>query len=430
TQPTTAPKPVLDLKHIRLNPGLYEQNAVDRNFNSVAQNGWKLLDLHNELVQSQRLAVEKRRRNNELIRTIKEKGGRDGLLVEEAKELKAQLAQFESREKSLQSEMLRLGLELPNLSSLHTPVGEEPRLRGYINGEGPMEVNGGDHAKSSLLDFSRSAVTSGWGFYFLEGEAALLEQALVQYALAVAMKYGWKPVTPPSLVYAHIAHACGFRPRDEDAGQIYAVEHGDKAKPQLVLAGTAEIPFAGSRANSALGARELPLKLVGPSRCYRAEAGARGAGTRGLYRVHEFTKVELFAWTMPPPTVGWSEGEADPATKVFDEIVTMQTEIVQSLGLHARILEQPTTDLGASAARKVDIEVYFPSRKDYGEVTSTSICTDYQSRRLNTRLEGQKSAFVHTVNGTAMAVPRIIAALLEYGFAQGKVPECLKRYLP
>jgi seryl-tRNA synthetase len=259
-----------------------------------------------------------------------------------------------------------------------------------------------------------------------------LEQALVQYALSVARRYGWGMVSPPSMVYSHIAAACGFQPRDQNGEQqIYNVQqNSDDAgrKPELSLAGTAEIPLAGMKANTTLEEAELPLKRVGVSRCFRAEAGARGADTKGLYRVHEFTKVEMFAWTS-------NYGEA--STAVFDEIVSIQIEILQSLGLHCRILEMPSTDLGASATRKRDIEAFFPSRRlkddGWGEVTSVSTCSDYQTRRLATKVDlrtlGGKLAFPYTVNGTALAVPRVLAAILENGWDEQKmevrIPEVL-----
>jgi seryl-tRNA synthetase len=181
---------------------------------------------------------------------------------------------------------------------------------------------------------------------------------------------------------------------------------------------------------------ELPVKRVASSRCYRAEAGARGADTKGLYRVHEFTKVELFAWTHP---------DADMTEAIFEEMLDMQTEILESLGLRCRVLEMPSHDLGASASRKVDMEAWFPSRvtgsdargleAGWGEVTSASVCTDYQSRRLATRTRGadRKLVFPWTVNGTALAVPRVLAALLEAGWEEETesvvLPEVLRPFM-
>ncbi|USW48882.1 Class II Aminoacyl-tRNA synthetase/Biotinyl protein ligase (BPL) and lipoyl protein ligase (LPL) [Septoria linicola] len=381
TRPSFAPKPILDIKHIRNNPGLYEQNCLDRNYPAVAKNGWKTLELHERLRKVREESNEWRRRNNvvggELGRlagkgdgsTVVGEGERRKALLEEAKMLKEKLTGYEAEEKAMQEEMEKLALELPNLSSLETPVGEEPALKGVIgekdkvamgNQEGESHVDIGKEL--DLLDFEASATTSGWGWYFLKNEAALLEQALIQYALSVAMKRGWKVMTPPSLVYSHIASACGFMPRDQNGEtQIYNIEQqhqhqhqhqpGQEDRPHLVLTGTAEIPFAGSQANKTLRASDLPLKVIGPSRCYRAEAGARGVDTKGLYRVHEFTKVEMFAWTLPPPDHSSSDRFGDieassPSEEIFAEVLSIQTEILTSLGLHAKILEMPKPEVG------------------------------------------------------------------------------------
>jgi seryl-tRNA synthetase len=405
-------------------------------------------------LQEQGKAVEFRQRGNALSKLL---GAKDGdaqakeEVRKEAEGLKESLAAIAELEKDAQGEMERLAMELPNLSSLQTPVGLEALRVGYINGENRPVIAEGvgkshvDVGKElDLLDFQASATTSGWGWYFLKNEGALLEQALIQYALSVAMSRGWKFMTPPSLVYSHIASACGFMPRDQNGEtQIYNIaqpESDGDDKPSLVLAGTAGIPFAGSQANKTLSEADLPLKVICPSRCYRAEAGARGVDTKGLYRVHEFTKVEMFAWTKPPPTAENSDrfGTAEEDDEIyspsqseaaFEEMLSIQTKILTSLGLHARILEMPSTDLGASATEKIDIEAFFPSRTSiedgYGEVTNASICTDYQSRRLGTRFKGtgeQSLRWPHTVNGTAMAVPRILAAVWKTGGTKTRRP--------
>jgi len=458
-RPAFAPKPTLNIKHIRENPGLYAQNCIDRCYAPQAQNGWKISELHDRFMQEQMEALSLRQRNNAVGEEWKKHAstgkGERSTLLEEAKSLKAEITEVRKKERAISDEMEKLALELPNLSSFQTPVGKTPKVLGYINGvHKPTAEGGRSHVdigrRLDLLNFEASAVTSGWGWYFLKNEAALLEQALVQYAISVAMKRGWMVMTPPSLVYSHIASACGFMPRDQNGEtQIYGIGtlEGDSEKGSLVLAGTAEIPFAGSQANKTFAEADLPLKVIGPSRCYRAEAGARGVDTKGLYRVHEFTKVEMFAWTSPPAVDGERFGSDDETAvsqteEVFEEMVEIQTEILASLGLHARILEMPTNDLGASATRKIDIETFFPSRTSidngYGEVTSASICTDYQARRLNTKVkfeqDGVKAEFAHTVNGTAIAVPRVLAALLENGWDEQSetvnVPQCLRKWMP
>ena len=452
-----APKPSINIKHIRQNPERHADNCIARNYKEQASNPSKIVRLFDDWKELQRRGRGVREKNNE-IRTklshAKTFSGREAndhaddhpreSHLEEARVLKQQIEEIEGKEEQLVDDIDRLAAELPNLTSSETPSGREPKVVGYIN----EHLKGNDSSSGrtwrnhvqigndfDLLDFAGAATTTGWGWYYLKNEAALLEQALVQYALGVAIRHGFQVVSPPSMVYSHIAAACGFRPRDQNGEhQVYTIPHSEKnqgtAKPDHSLAGTAEIPFASLKANRTMEETELPLRIVGSSRCYRAEAGARGVETKGLYRVHEFTKVEMFGWTLPG-------AEAE----LFDLMLAIQTEILQSLGLYGRILEMPAFDLGAGAFRKRDIEVYFPSRRDkdagWGEVTSVSICTDYQTRRLATRVRSNaskgmsqgKTDYPSTVNGTAVAVPRIIAALLENGWREEEgcviVPEVL-----
>jgi seryl-tRNA synthetase len=453
TKPAFAPKPIIDIKHIRQAPGLYEQNCIDRNYAAHSKNSWRIIELHEQWLALQQSARDLRSRNKQLRDQIAKGGAEKEKALGEAKAMKTELSEIETKETQLQEEIEGLAQDLPNLSSTHTPVGDDATLVDYIGTHPEPDSSKPTRTWKShvdigqqlgILDFAGASQTSGWGWYFLVGDGAMLEQALVQYALSVVRKRGWKVVAPPSLVYSHIASACGFQPRDQNGEQqVYAIEQSekDKAKPQLALAGTAEIPLAGMKANSTLNAAELPLKTVGVSRCYRAEAGARGADTKGLYRVHEFTKVEMFAWTAPDQTgeEHFTATDASSSETVFEEMLGMQHEILSALGLHCRILEMPTTDLGASAIRKRDIEAFFPSRRSiddgWGEVTSTSMCTDYQSRRLHTRLRtaGNKLDFPFTLNGTALAVPRVLACILENHWdeksATVTIPEVLRPFM-
>ena len=450
-RPAIAPIPVLNIRHIRQNTELYSQNCVNRKYESQKHSPFKIVSLFDDWIALQRRGRGFREKNN-TVRTelshSKTFSGRDTRevpqdresLLDIARQLKHKIGEIEVQEKRLSDEIESLAAELPNLTSVETPVGNEPRIVGYINESPESEASSFDRtwrnhvhigSEFDLLDFAGAATTSGWGWYYLKNEAALLEQALVQYALSVAVKHGFSVVSPPSMVYSHIGAACGFRPRDQGGEQqIYTIQQGSESKkPDLALAGTAEIPFASMKANATFEETDLPVRIVGSSRCYRAEAGARGVDTKGLYRVHEFTKVEMFAWTLK-----------DRENNVFDAMLAVQTEILESLGLRCRILEMPSHDLGASAVRKRDIEAFFPSRRakdgGWGEVTSTSICTDYQTRRLATKVrfkkptqETGKADFPSTVNGTAMAVPRVLAALLENGWEPGemcvRVPEVL-----
>lgn len=459
SQISIAPRIQIDVKAIRQNAALYAQNALERNYKiqstypslikELMETQWQDLQTRTRATRERANKVKKllsapgnnSNPDDEEMGQLRQMS-REQLFAEALKSKQAVLA-IEAEEKEIMSKVDGMALAIPNLTSSETPRGDF-NVVGYINEHPEPEVKDTDKAlrnqkshtyignELGLLDFAGAGTTSGWGWYYLLNEAADLEQALIQYALSVARKRGWGVVSPPSMVYSHIAAACGFQPRDQNGEQqVYGIQQSESdkgRKPELSLAGTAEIPLAGMKANSTLEEADMPLKRVAVSRCYRAEAGARGLDTKGLYRVHEFTKVEMFAWTLP---------DIELATSIFDEMLSIQIEILTSLGLHCRILEMPSTDLGASAYRKKDIEAYFPSRREkdegWGEVTSTSICTDYQSRRLATKVslksKGGKLTFPYTVNGTALAVPRVLAAILENGWDLEKksvrVPECL-----
>ncbi|KAF5098995.1 hypothetical protein D0Z03_001105 [Geotrichum reessii] len=277
-----------------------------------------------------------------------------------------------------------------------------------------------------IVNLEAAARVSGSSWYYLIGDGALLEQALVNYAMSKARKRGFIPVIPPSIVRQEMANACGFKPRDQNGEQqIYnlAFKGAD-----LCLTGTAEIPLAGLYSETELEFDNTGVKKhVGVSRSYRAEAGARGRDTKGLYRVHEFTKVELFAWT----------DTKERSVTVLNDILDLQKEIITELGLTARVLNMSPDELGSPAYKKYDIEAWMPGRRDWGEVTSTSNCLDFQSRRMHTRYRSEtnenKLAFVQTLNGTAMAVPRVIVAILETFYdpdiKRVKIPEVLRKWM-
>jgi seryl-tRNA synthetase len=452
-RPPTAPKQQPPLSQIRNNVDAYENNVTIRNYRSHKGVPGQIRDHMEEINEIDNLLKEPRRKLKELQKQVnKTKGSRDTLIAE-MKPIREEMGSLTTKQEALASETHNLAVSLPNLTSTTTPIDGEPKLIQYINYDPehpPSYSESADHTiigeKLKLLDFSSSSTTSGWGFYYLLNEAALLEQALIQFALSEAMKRGWSVVSPPSLVYSHMAASCGFQPRDQnDEQQIWQVAQPEKdtGKPTRSLAATAEIPLAGLYSNKSIPEAELPIKLVGSSRCYRAEAGARGVDTKGLYRVHEFTKVEMFGWTNCPIPDERIPSDSDltmDSSRVWREMVDIQTGILKSLGLPCRVLQMPSTDLGASAFCKIDIEAMFPSRKNrddgWGEVTSASNCTDYQSRRLDTRIvevNGSRKRFAHTVNGTAMAIPRVLAAILENGWREEEgcviIPEVLRDYM-
>ncbi|GAV27128.1 hypothetical protein PMKS-000589 [Pichia membranifaciens] len=333
----------------------------------------------------------------------------------------------------------KLFVQVSNLPNyIHESVKDKQVLVEYLNPTKEMKESTSDdfEVKSDpkfdhkeimehlgLVNFSQATKVSGRGWYYLIGDGALLEQALIQYALKKARQAGFVMVLPPSIVRTEVTNACGFMPRDtSNERQVYELQNED-----LCLTGTAEIPLAALYANHEFKSADVPLDLVGLSRSYRAEAGAAGRDTRGLYRVHEFTKVELFSWTFP---------DEKQSMDKFDRIVNFQKEFIKSLGLTARVLIMPHDDLGAPAYKKIDIEVLMPGRGTWGEVSSTSNCLDFQSRRLNTKVrnpEDNKLKFAHTLNGTACAVPRVVLAIIENFYDPATdsihIPEVLRPYM-
>jgi seryl-tRNA synthetase len=272
-----------------------------------------------------------------------------------------------------------------------------------------------------LADFEAGARTTGHGFYFLTRDAVLLDLALQRYALDELAREGFMLVTTPDLARNEILEGIGFQPRGPET-QVYSIEQSD-----LSLIGTAEITLGGMLYDQTVEAEKLPILLAGLSHCFRTEAGAHGQATRGLFRVHQFTKVEMFAFTLP------EESEA-----MHQRLLAIECRLFDALGIPYRVIDTASGDLGGPAYRKFDLEAWMPGRGgtgQWGEVTSTSNCTDYQARRLNIRFKrkGEKGThFVHTLNGTAVATGRAMIAILEnYQQADGSVvvPEVLRGWV-
>jgi seryl-tRNA synthetase len=269
-----------------------------------------------------------------------------------------------------------------------------------------------------MVDFEAGAQVAGHGFYFLKNDAVLLELALQQYAVHLLLKEGFTPITTPDLARNEILEGIGFIPRGPET-QIYSIENFD-----MSLVATAEITLGGMLAGQILDAETLPKKFCGISHCFRTEAGAHGRESRGLYRVHQFTKIEMFAFTLP-----------EDSEKTLDHLRDLECRLFDGLGVPYRVVDTATGDLGGPAYRKFDLEAWMPGRGDFGEVTSTSNCTDYQARRLNIRyrVKGEKGThFVHTLNGTAIAISRGLIAVIEnYQQKDGSivVPEVLRPWM-
>jgi seryl-tRNA synthetase len=266
-----------------------------------------------------------------------------------------------------------------------------------------------------IIDVARGVKTSGSRFAYLKGQAVLLEFGLVRFAMDRLMEGGFTPVIPPVLVREEALYGTGFFP--DDSEQVYAVE-----KDELYLVGTSEVSLAALHLDEILDEADLPVRYAGFSTCFRREAGTYGKDTRGIFRVHQFDKVEMFSFCHPDKS--WDEHE---------NLLAMEEGIVQALGLPYRVVNVAAGDLGASAAKKYDIEAWIPSQEAFREITSCSNTTDYQARRLKARFKSEKgNRLVYTLNGTAVAVGRTLLAIMEnFQQADGTilVPEALRPYV-
>jgi seryl-tRNA synthetase len=424
---------MLDLKYVLANVEAVKQNCRDRNVPAdVVDEVDRLVDLEGRRKEMLQAVEEVRRRQNEVAQaTGKEKDpARRGELVAEGKRLKAEAGAGEEQLRHLEAEVkARLG-RIPNLTHPDAPVGaseDQSRELRKVGTPRTFDFPPRDHVALGkaldLIDFEAGGKVTGHGFYFLKNDAVLLELALQQFALRTLVAQGFRPIVTPDLARNAILEGIGFTPRGPET-QIYSIEETD-----LSLIGTAEITLGGMHADEILDESALPLKYVGISHCFRTEAGAAGRASKGLYRVHQFTKVEMFAFTAGTP-------EASGA--LHRELLAIEEEIFGALGIPYRVLDICSGDLGGPAYRKFDLEAWMPGRGEsgeYGEVTSTSDCTDYQARRLNIRYRpaGQKGTrFVHTLNGTAVALSRALIVILEnYQRRDGlvDVPEALRPYI-
>jgi len=346
-------------------------------------------------------------------------------LIQEVGGLKTKIADLETRLEAAEKELRDEQSRIPNLTHPDSPVGPDESHNQELRrwGEPPrFDFRPLDHVAIGealgLVDFDAGTKVTGSNFYFLKNEAVLLELALARFALETLQREGFTLHETPDLAKMKVLEGCGFSPRGEES-QIYRLDGFD-----LGLIATAEITLAGMLADEILPAERLPMKAGGISHCFRVEAGAYGRAGRGLYRVHQFTKVEMFAFTRP-----------EDSDAMHLELLRIEEGLYQRLGIPYRVVDICTGDLGGPAYRKFDLEAWMPGRGDggqWGEITSTSNCTDYQARRLGIRFRrgpGRKPELVHTLNGTAIAMSRTIIAILEnYQQADGSVvvPEVLR----
>lgn len=386
-------------------------------------------------------ALRKERNDNAAAMKGKMEADRRQALVEQGKALKQQSADLEVRLQQLENQLQVEAQRLPNLTHPDSPVGEEGEAAelDIIGEQRQMDFEVQDHVQLGtslgLMDFEAGAAVSGTKFVYLRGAGALLEVALVSWAMQRVSAAGFMPHGTPDLVRATVLEKCGFQPRGDNT-QVYSIEDSP-----LCLTGTAEVPLAGLHMTAILPATALPLRLAAFGRAFRTEAGAAGSASRGLYRLHQFSKVEMFVICTP-----------EQSDAMLQELVSLEKQLFSELGLHFKVLDMPTGDLGAPAYRKIDFEAWMPGMQRYGEISSASNCTDYQARRLGIRFRPQPPAsegngadgkpskkqkkvptqYVHTLNATAAAIPRLIVAILEtHQQADGsvRIPEALQPFM-
>lgn len=409
---------MLDIRFVRENPELVQQNAENKGYRSLSVADLLKLDDERRSLHQQVDDLRERRNQN----SAKMKGGKPSQeLIDEGKRIKIELAE---REKYLTDVDDRYGVLLgsfPNITADDVPVGsEEDSVE--IKKFGEQKIGSADHldyaTSRGWLDFERGAKVAGAKFYYLVGDLALLEQALTQYAINFVTARGFTFMTVPHLVNQRTLTGTGFAPRTSEQSDEYAIEGED-----LSLIATAEIPITGFHSDEIIDEADLPLQYAGLSPCYRREAGAAGKFTRGLFRVHQFNKLEMYAFTTPEQSV-----------EMHQKLLAVEEELWQSLEIPYHVINIATGDLGAPAAKKYDIEYWSPVDQIYRELTSCSNCTDFQARNLSIRVRRAdgKVEVLHTLNGTAVSLARSLVAVLEHyqtSDGQLRIPEVLRPYM-
>lgn len=351
-----------------------------------------------------------RNRRNETAQKMKGKLDNEtrAKYIAEGKAIKDELALKEAELTELDAKFMNEARTIPNYAHPDAPIGKEDKdslAVKFVGEPTKFSFKAKDHVELGeeldILDFDKGAKVAGQKFYYIKNKAVILQMALERYAMDIVVKHGFTPFITPDVAKEEILNGIGFNPRGAESN-IYTIEGTDTC-----LVGTAEITLGGYYKDTILNKEDLPIRMTGLSHCFRREAGGAGQYSKGLYRVHQFSKLEMFIYCLP-----------EESDSFHQEILSIEEEIFSGLGLPYRIVDTATGDLGAPAYRKFDIEAWMPGRGDegeYGEVTSTSNCTDYQARSLNIRYRDDdgKIKFVHMLNGTAVALSRAMVAILE-----------------
>ena len=412
---------MLDYKFIKDNLAEVKEVIKNRNMEADADVVVELFDKRTALITKQQDLQQKR---NENAKSMKQKldDAKRAELIEAGKKIKEELSAMDKELAEVEEKLEEAARQIPNMLHPETPIGKLDTENLEVKVVGTprkFDFEPKDHVQIAedldLLDFDRGTKVSGPKFYYLKNEAVFLEQALIQYALNILRKHGFELFITPDVAREEILKGIGFNPRGNESN-VYAIE-----EEGTCLVATAEITLGGYHSGEILDKAKLPLLYGGLSHCFRREAGAAGQFSKGLYRVHQFDKVEMFVYSTPV--------QSDELHAKLREI---EEEIFTGLGIPFHVVDTCTGDLGAPAYRKWDLEAWMPGRNggEYGEVTSTSNCTDYQARRLNIKYKDDdgKNKYVHTLNGTAIAVGRAMLAILEnYQNEDGSVtiPEVL-----
>lgn len=402
---------MLDIKLIRDNPDYYRQATADKGFTAgVVDELLKVDQLRRETMQ---VVEGLRAKRNTLTKND----------IDQAKTLKVELKDKEDELKALDTQFDFLMYKLPNPAAEDVPVGtpDDNVVIKTVGTKPEFSFPVRDHVEigqlTDTIDLERGGKVAQSGFYFLKGDGALLEMALINYGFAKLAHHGFTPVISPNVAKERNIIGCGFQARSDKERQIYHVEGED-----LDLIATAEISLVGLHTDEILPAEKLPLLYGGYSYCYRQEIGSYGKDVRGILRVHEFRKVEMVVFCRPEESETW-----------HDKLLAIEEEVWQELGIHYQVIKMATGDLGNAASRKYDIEAWMPSQNKFREVTSTSNTTDFQARRLNIKTKSDSGTdYVHTLNGTLVALSRAPIAIYEnFQQADGSVviPKVLRPYL-
>ena len=414
---------MLDIRFIRENAERVQKDALNKGYKNADVQAVISLDDERKALTAQ--IDELRTRRNQIAALMKNSGGKPSdEQIAEGKKIKEELAELEKTYRELDEKLLNALNGIPNILQADVPIGEEGEddlVKTW--GEELFESRKGaeDHLdfanKKGWVDFERGSKVAGTKFYFLKGDLALLENAIYQFALNKLIAKGFNFMTVPHMVNGEVATGTGFAPRSSEQSDEYFIEGED-----LSLIATAEMSLTGFHAGEILNEKDLPIFYAGYSPCYRKEAGTYGKHTRGLFRVHQFNKLEMYAYTLP-----------EQSAEIHEKILAVEEEIYQELGIPYRVINIASGDLGAPASKKYDIEYWSPVDGNYREITSCSNCTDYQARNLNIRVrrENGELQVVHTLNGTAVSLARCLVAAIE-NFQDGEdlvLPKVLQPYM-